>query len=303
MASTFAAALETYNLRYQDALSSSSKREVERFSKNWNQINSYYDIINAALGEGDTNRAQDAYDSIIDILNSEGISVDSPTVYQASVAVSAVPGDIEIPTGPDLSTASYTNAFSDIIVYEYNVNSSDSWGFVIETETNVTAFITDNRVSITNLTASEGSVEVRCSKFGFSDVVLEIPVRADIQSSLSGGEIDQITGKASAEDFDVQWIEGVRVPTNVFWTDYDTNYGSSTGLHFGLASSRIYETSDNNLTISTSNLTTTGLVNGRDMVADGDKLDNIDSGTTVASTTNTIWLTGEADGVPTYYRA
>ena len=302
-ASSLSGALEIYNLRYQDALARNSKREAERFLSNINQINAYYDIICASLGEANNQRAQDATDAIIDILLAEGIVVSAPTTFITSVSVSTVPGSILVPTDPDGTDPNYTNAFADIIIYQYNVDQTSSWTITVQTETNVTVSLTDNRLSVTSITTDYGLVALTCSKLGFSDLDIEIPIRKNRQSVPIGGQSGQVAAKSSAVDYEVEWVEGIRINTNQIWTDYDSVYGSATGIRFGSGSSGIYETVDNYMIISTNFLITTGLVNGRDMVADGEKLDNIESIIVAPGTFNQVWLTGEPDTLPTFYKA
>lgn len=188
IASTLSAALEIYNNRYQTALANNSRREAERYANNWNQINSYYDIMSSSLAEGDVDRAEDAYNGIVAILVAEGIEVEAVSSFQTSVAISVVPSNIEVPTDLDGDNPSYENSNSDFIVYEYNLETSATWTFAVITETNVSATITDNTVSITDITDDEGLVVVRCSKFGFDSVDVSIPVRRNRQNLAPGGE-------------------------------------------------------------------------------------------------------------------
>ena len=303
-ASSLSAALEIYSSRYEQALARNSRREIERYSKNWNRINSYYDIINAAAGENETERAEDAIDAIIEILNAEGIYLDAEVVFTTSYAIFNVPTSIEIPSDSNGDPQSYSNAYSDIFVTEQNVETTEDWTFTITEETNVTATITDNRVEITSITANEGSVKVECTKSTFSPIDIEIPVSKDLGSTPIGGEVGQLLAKATTEDFITEWIDGVLAETNRIKLDTNIVYGTSTGLRWGLGSSGMYETEDSTLVISSDNLNTTGLVNGRDMVADGEKLDNLDNVVVVPGFFDLIWLSGDPDDTyPSFYKA
>ena len=303
-ASSLSGALEIYTSRYESALEKNSRREIESFQTNINRINAYYDIVNAASGEGEDDRAQDALDAIVDILEAEGISISTAVVFTTSIAFSTVPSNIEIPTDPDGTDPSYVNAFSDIFITEQNTDQTDKWTLTIQQETNVDASITDNRVSITNITADEGSVVVRCERVNYDTVDLEIPVRKDRQGAPAEGEAGDFVIKLSATDFDIGYSTGIQAQNNRILLDTNVNYGSSTGLRWGLGNSGMYEVSDNQLVISANNISTTGTVNGRDMVADGVKLDSLDNVVSVPGFTDLVWLTGEADDLlPSFYKA
>ncbi len=295
---TLSGALSVYLDRYLDALASNSRRDIERFSRNWNKINSYYDIVNAASGENETDRAQEALDAIIEILEAEGIYIDAEVVFTTSYAIFNIPTSIDIPTDSNGSTVSLDNAYSDIFVTEQNVETTEDWTFTILAEENVTATITDNRVEITSITANEGTVTVECSKPTFSPIEITIPVTRDVGSSPKGGDVGQILAKATTEDFITEWVEGILAETNRIRLDTDVVYGTSTGIRWGTGSSGMYESDESVLVISADNLNTTGLVNGRDMIADGEKLDSLDNVVVVPGFFDLIWLSGDVE--PTY---
>lgn len=177
-AQTLSEALEIYNNRYQYALSSNAKIEVDRFKSNVNQINSYYDIIYAAVGEGALDRAQEALDAIVAILSAEGIAVVNPTIPQLPLWVVASPNNINIPTDDNGGNPVFTNASSFISIYQGWTDITSSWTFVVNSETNVTAAIgAANEVVISAITADTGSVTVRGSLTAYSDIDIVIPVK------------------------------------------------------------------------------------------------------------------------------
>lgn len=190
---TFSEALEVFNGRYQSALANNSKREIERFKSITNQINSYYDIVGAATGENATTRAQDALDAIVALLNAESITISDPVTPPLGVGILISPNNILIPTDADGLNPVYTNAFSDLQITLGATLDTSNWAFAVQTQTNVTATITTpvNRVVISAITADEGSVVVRCTKTGYSDIDVTIPVKKSKQGASGTGGVTQ----------------------------------------------------------------------------------------------------------------
>lgn len=176
---TLSEALEVFNNRYQSALQNNSKREIEPLRSKINQINSYYDIINAAVGENATTRAQDALDAIVAILSAEDIIISDPVTPPLGIGILVAVNNILVPTDAAGGNPDYTNAFSDINIFLGATDNTSSWTFTVQTQTNVTATITTpvNRVVISSLTADEGSVVVRASRTSYSDIDITVPVK------------------------------------------------------------------------------------------------------------------------------
>lgn len=174
--STLSEALELYNDRYQSALSRNSKRDIERFQSNENQINSYFDIMTSAIAENNNNRADTALDAIVDILVAEGILLSDPPVLPLASGVYASPGVITVPVDKLGLNPVFTNSKSTIYIYQGGINQSSEYVITISSVTNVTATITDNVVQITGITADEGYVNLLCTRESFANLTFSIYV-------------------------------------------------------------------------------------------------------------------------------
>lgn len=68
MATTLANALNNFNTEYLNALASKSKRKIDQYDQDWQQINNYWDVYFQASAEGLTTMANSAIDGIVAIL-------------------------------------------------------------------------------------------------------------------------------------------------------------------------------------------------------------------------------------------
>ncbi len=187
-AATLSEALELYNDRYQSALETKSRRTTERFSSNWNQINAYYDIVIAAGGENNVDRAEDALDEIVSILGAEGITISEDVDLPYATSIFNTPSIITVPVDQQGVNPDYTNANARLKIYQGGADLSDRYTFTINAQTNVTANISDtNLLSITDLTDDQGSVEVKAERNGYDDLTFRVDVYKyyDAQAGLS----------------------------------------------------------------------------------------------------------------------
>ena len=175
-ADTLSRALEIYNNRYQDALRTNSKREIERFKSNTNQLNTYYDIVGQATAENNGIRAQTALDAMVDILLAEGITITNPVTPPLGIGLSTSPYTICVPTDNDGTNPNYTNAYSDVVITEGTIDKTSTWRVTIVSTTSCSATVSSNRVTVTSITADTGMISVVCIKTGYSNLPLNIKV-------------------------------------------------------------------------------------------------------------------------------
>lgn len=175
---TLSRALEMYYARYLSDLNTSSKRNVDKISSNWNQLNALYDIVSTATSEDNDTRAQDALDEMVAILNAEGIVINTSPTPPLAIGVTISPSLIAVPTDFDGSNPDFSNAFSDILITEGRTDKTSTWAYAISSVSNCLAEITTpiNRVSITDITDDSATVGVTCTKAGYSDLVISIGV-------------------------------------------------------------------------------------------------------------------------------
>lgn len=187
-ASTFSAALEIFNSRYQDSLSNNSRRESDRFQSLQNQINSYFDVISASIGENNTTRAQTALDAIVAILVAEGISISEPVTLPLAVGIYPSPAVITVPVDSVGLNPVYTNALSTVYVFQGGVDASSSYTYTITAQNYVTAVIqNDNEIKINALTEDEGSVTISAERTDYGTLTFTIYVYRyyDAQTGIS----------------------------------------------------------------------------------------------------------------------
>ena len=213
-AESLSEALEFYNDQYQDSVKKKSRREIESFASSWNQINSYFDIVYAAIAENNGDRAQEALDSVVEILKAEGISISEDVNVPLALGISITPSTISVPTDKDGSNPDYSDAYADIIISEGTVDKTDTWDYEIASVSECSAEISGNRVTITDLTNDSGMVTVDCTKPLYSLFTVNIAVVRQKQGrdgtaawEKDGDDIYYDTGNVSV---------GIDTPTSVF---------------------------------------------------------------------------------------
>lgn len=126
------------------------------------------------------------------------ITVYANKYYDAEkgLAIEAYPSSLIIPVDSDGTNPQLTNAISTVILRRGVTDETALWTFAIQSQTDVTAVIqNDNEVKINTITADEGSVTIRCSRSGYSDIDIIIPVQKQYkgQAVVDGSSVDQLT--------------------------------------------------------------------------------------------------------------
>lgn len=101
-------------------------------------------------------------------------------VYDAKsgIGINVYPSTIFILCDPFGIPLSYLTAISTIVIREGTTDETANWNLAVFSQVNVTANITGgDTVNITNITADQGSVTVRCTRAGYSDNDVYIPVQ------------------------------------------------------------------------------------------------------------------------------
>lgn len=175
---TFYEALNEFEDRYLAALAVESKRVIDIFDQEWQTISNEFNCYQVAISEGKNTEAEAHIQNILDILTANGLIVTVPVILPLPPGISAAPSSIPIVCdsfGTPVVGA-YTNAFSIIQIYLGFFDDTVNWTYVISGQTGATAtnLVADNQIDITSITADSGTIEVTCSKTGYTDFVISI---------------------------------------------------------------------------------------------------------------------------------
>jgi|GEM_PF-4397446 len=115
---------------------------------------------------------------------------------------SLTPGTVLVPTDSDGNNADYTNAISDIIVYQYNDDVSDDFTFTKSTLSNADGTVTDNTLTVTSITADTGYIDVDVSQTGVATFTARIYVKKvkDGQAVVDATSVDDKTIELDGTD-------------------------------------------------------------------------------------------------------
>lgn len=182
-------------------------------TSNWNiSINTVTNVTANITGGNRVNITNITADTgSVDILSTKSgfsdlnntIQVYKRYAAEDGLSLNTYPDTIVIPCDSSGTPLSYAQAYSDVIIRFGDTDDTSNWTISINTATNVTANISGgNRLNITVISADEGSVDLQCTRSGYSTLNVTVFVQKQLQGQavVDGSSVDNITVELNISD-------------------------------------------------------------------------------------------------------
>jgi hypothetical protein len=215
--------LKEFHDRYITALSAGDRREANEKRSVLSELYGYMDLYYIALYNGDDTSAQEQIDAIEEVLADEDIVLTPGTPFpQGAPGLITNRSNILIPTDIDGSNPVYTNANFTVIVILSGGDDTSNWS-LSKVDVSLTSNLVDDTITITDLSADYGYVDVTASRSGYESQTIRVFV---YKAAFKTTNVDNVT--IEYDDSQLQVKNGGITPQKLSFTINNEMYVSYT---------------------------------------------------------------------------